>query len=122
MKELMNWYEHAVHVAKYQESPGRQDFCDANEDGGAVHRCLHGIMHLIEDHAKTGRYSGTICGSKLAEGDELILEQLKLDENEKETPGAYCKADGNRNVDLTGPQQLHICVLTLLRKSVMKRL
>ena len=76
--------DHAVHVAKYQESPGRQDFCDADDHGGAVHRCLHGIMHLIEDHAKKADIPVRFAACKLAEGDELILEQLKLDENEKQ--------------------------------------
>ena len=75
---------HALHVAKYQESPGRQDFCDADDHGGAVHRCLHGIMHLIEDHAKKADIPVRFAACKLAEGDELILEQLKLDENEKQ--------------------------------------
>lgn len=77
--------EHALHVAKYQERPGRQDFCDAQDNGGAVHRCLHGIMHLIEDHAKQAGIPVRFAASKLAEGDQLILEQLLLDENEKET-------------------------------------
>ena len=76
--------EHAVHVAKYQESPGRQDFCSADDHGGAVHRCLHGIMHLIEDHAKEADIPIRFAACKLAEGDKLILEQLKLDENEKQ--------------------------------------
>ncbi len=76
---------HALHVAKYQERPGRQDFCDSRDHGGAVHRCLHGIMHLIEDHAKEAKIPLRFAASKLAEGDELILEQLKLDENERET-------------------------------------
>ena len=76
---------HAMHVAKYQECPGRQDFCDADDHGGAVHRCLHGIMHLIEDHAKNAGIPVRFAAAKLAEGDHLILEQLELDENEKET-------------------------------------
>ena len=76
---------HAIHVAKYQERPKRMDFCDANEDGGAVHRCLHGIMHLIEDHAEKAGIPVRFAASKLAEGDELILEHLDLDKNEKET-------------------------------------
>lgn len=75
---------HAVHVAKYQERPQRLDFCDANEDGGAVHRCLHGIMHLIEDHAQKAGIPVRFAASKLAEGDELILQRLNLDDNEKE--------------------------------------
>ncbi|MCI7262667.1 MAG: ferrous iron transport protein B [Clostridiaceae bacterium] len=77
--------DHALHVTKYQERPGRQDFCDANVNGGSVHRCLHGIMHLIEDHAQMAGISLRFAASKLAEGDKLIEERLKLDQNEKET-------------------------------------
>ena len=77
--------DHAVHVAKYQESPGRQDFCDAGEQGGAVHRCLHAIMSLIEDHAEQAGIPVRFAASKLAEGDSLVLERLGLDQNEKET-------------------------------------
>ena len=75
---------HALHVAKYQEKPEIIDFCDAEEDGGAVHRCLHAIMHLIEDHAKQARIPVRFAAAKLAEGDGLILEKLNLDRNEKE--------------------------------------
>jgi ferrous iron transport protein B len=77
--------DHALHVAKYQERPGRQDFCEADDHGGAVHRCLHGIMHLIEDHAKKADIPLRFAASKLAEGDERILNKLDLDVNEKET-------------------------------------
>lgn len=76
--------EHALHVAKYQEKPGRLDFCDESENSGAVHRCLHGIMYLIDDHAKKAKIPVRFAATKLVEGDELILEALKLDENEKE--------------------------------------
>ena len=76
--------QHALHVAKYQERPSRQDFCDADDHGGAVHRCLHGIMHLIEDHAKEADIPVRFAACKLAEGDQLSLDQLHLDENEKE--------------------------------------
>ncbi len=76
--------DHAMHVAKYQERPNKQDFCDANDKGGAVHRCLHSIMHLIEDHARNTKIPVRFAASKLAEGDELILEKLKLDKNETE--------------------------------------
>lgn len=76
---------HALHVAKYQEKPEKMDYCDANDDGGAVHRCLHAIMHLIEDHAEEAGIPVRFAASKLAEGDALILESLKLDENEQET-------------------------------------
>ena len=76
---------HALHVAKYQEKPEKMDYCDANDDGGAVHRCLHAIMHLIEDHAEEAGIPVRFAASKLAEGDALILESLKLDKNEQET-------------------------------------
>ncbi|MBO4696555.1 MAG: ferrous iron transport protein B [Lachnospiraceae bacterium] len=80
--------DHAIHVARYQEKPAGAaeiDFCDAEEAGGAVHRCLHSIRHLIEDHAKAAGIPVRFAASKLAEGDEIILEALKLDDNEKET-------------------------------------
>lgn len=77
--------EHALHVAKYQEKPLRQDFCHKNEDGGAVHRCLHSIMHLIEDHAEEAGLPIRFAAGKLVEGDESILQALNLSQNEKET-------------------------------------
>ena len=76
--------DHAMHVAQYQERPGRQDFCDAQECSGAVHRCLHGIMHLIEDHAQQAGIPVRFAASKLAEGDALIMERLNLSANEQE--------------------------------------
>lgn len=76
--------DHALHVAKYQERPGRQDFCDPNSSGSAVHRCIHGIMSLIEDHAADTGIPLRFAASKLAGGDGDVLEQLKLDENEKD--------------------------------------
>ena len=76
---------HAFHVAKYQEKPQKIDYCDAEDDGGAVHRCLHAIMHLIEDHAEETGIPLRFAAAKLTEGDDLILEQLRLDQNEKET-------------------------------------
>lgn len=79
--------DHALHVAQYQEKPGRTDFCDPQEHDGAVHRCLHGIMHLIEDHAANAGIPIRFAASKLAEGDERILEKLKLEQNEKEMLG-----------------------------------
>jgi len=75
---------HAVHVAHYQEKPLRQDFCDSSDNGGAVHRCLHAVVHLIEDHAQRAGLPVRFAASKLIEGDKLILEQLKLDQNEQE--------------------------------------
>ena len=76
---------HAIHIARYQERPGRQDFCDENEFGGAVHRCIHSVSHLIEDHAKAAGIPLRFAASKLIEGDPLLLEKLKLDQNEIET-------------------------------------
>ena len=76
--------KHAVHIAKYQEKPARQDFCDQNDHGGAVHRCLHAVKHLIEDHAAAAGLPVHFAASKIIEGDELILNQLDLDQNEKE--------------------------------------
>ena len=75
---------HAIHVAKYQESPGRKDFCHKEDHDGAVHRCLHGIMHLIEDHAKKAGVPLRFAATKLAEGDKSIEEMLDLSTNEKE--------------------------------------
>ena len=75
---------HAIHVAHYQETPGITDFCDANDHGGAVHRCLHGIMHLIEAHAKAAGIPVRFAATKLAEGDPRVMEALNLTENEKE--------------------------------------
>ena len=75
---------HAVHIAKYQERPVRKDFCDNTENGGAVHRCIHGICHLIEDHAKENGLPVRFAASKVIEGDALIIDQLKLDNNENE--------------------------------------
>ena len=77
--------EHVVHVAKYQEEPVRQDFCDKDDNGGAVHRCLHSIMHLIEDHAQRAEIPVRFAASKLIEGDNIVLEALQLSQNEKET-------------------------------------
>ena len=75
---------HAVHVAKYQERPGRMDFCNEQQHGGAVHRCLHGIMHLIEDHAKAAGIPVRFAATKLVEGDEQIRAALHLSQNEHE--------------------------------------
>ena len=75
---------HAIHVAKYQESPGKKDFCDENDHGGAVHRCIHAIMHLIEDHAKRADIPLRFAANKVIEGDERVAEALELSQNEKE--------------------------------------
>ena len=77
--------DHAIHIAKYREKPQRQDFCDQNEHDGAVHRCLHAVIHLIDDHAKAAGIPVRFAACKAVDGDELIIDQLRLDENEKET-------------------------------------
>lgn len=79
--ELIN---HALHIARYQECPGRLDFCSDDGAGSAVHRCIHGIMHLIEDHAQKAGIPVRFAASKMAEGDSIILERLELAQNEKE--------------------------------------
>lgn len=76
---------HAVHVAWYQEKPKRKDFCEQNDNGGAVHRCLHGIIHLIEAHARSANMPPRFAATKLVEGDERVLAALALSENERET-------------------------------------
>ena len=75
---------HALHIARYQEKPARQDFCDKEDHGGAVHRCLHGVMHLIEDHAAAAGLPLRFAASKLVEGDSLVEEALRLNDNEKD--------------------------------------
>ena len=76
--------EHATHVAKYQEAPQRQDFCDKEEYGGAVHRCIHSIMHLIEDHAERAGLPKRFAAVKVVEGDTNIIKRLALEQNELE--------------------------------------
>ncbi|MBR1683674.1 MAG: ferrous iron transport protein B [Clostridia bacterium] len=75
---------HAIHIAKYGEKPLKQDYCDAGDHGGAVHRCLHAVIHLIEDHAQAASLPVRFAAAKIIEGDALITAQLNLDENEKE--------------------------------------
>ncbi len=92
--------DHAIHIAQYQERPGRVDFCDENDHGGAVHRCLHGIMHLIEDHAKRADIPVRFAAAKLIEGDEIILNALELDKNEKEMlEFIICQMENERGLD-----------------------
>lgn len=91
---------HALHIAQYQEKPGRTDFCNKDENGGAVHRCLHGIMHLIEDHAKLAGIPARFAASKLVEGDPLVLEALKLSDNEKDMlEHIICQMEAERGLD-----------------------
>ena len=91
---------HALHVAKYQECRVRKDFCDESDHGGAVHRCLHGIMHLIEDHAIQAGIPVRFAATKLVEGDNGILEALKLSQNEQEMlEHIICQMEEERGLD-----------------------
>ena len=91
---------HAVHVAKYQEKPGRMDFCRADDHNGAVHRCLHGIMHLIADHAEAEGIPLRFAATKLVEGDQRILERLKLTDNEQVMlEHIICQMEQERGLD-----------------------
>lgn len=92
--------KHALHVAKYRERPVRHDFCPEGEAGGAVHRCLHGIMHLIEDHAKAAGIPLRFAAGKLAEGDPLVESALNLTDNEKEMiEHIICQMEAERGLD-----------------------
>ena len=95
--ELVN---HALHVAKYQEHPGRIDFCEENDHCGAVHRCLHGIMHLIQDHAQAAGLPIRFAATKLIEGDPRILHALNLSQNEQEMmEHIICQMEEERGLD-----------------------
>lgn len=97
VEELM---KHALHIAKYQERPMRQDFCDKKDHDGSVHRCIHAVIHLIEDHAEKADIPVRFAATKAIEGDLLILKQLKLDENEKEMlEHIVCQMETERGVD-----------------------
>jgi len=91
---------HAIHVARYNEGPARQDFCSPTEHGGAVHRCLHAIMHFIEDHALAADIPVRFAASKLIEGDSLVAEALNLTQNEQETvEHIICQMEEERGLD-----------------------
>ena len=91
---------HALHVAQYQEKPSRTDFCDKDANGGAVHRCLHGIMHLVEDHAAEAGIPLRFAASKLVEGDPYVTEALKLTDNEREmVEHIICQMEEERGLD-----------------------
>ena len=92
--------DHALHIAQYQEYPGRTDFCNPQDHDGAVHRCLHAIMHLIEDHCSHQNIPIRFAASKLAEGDPVILEKLSLDQNEREAlDHIICQMEEERGLD-----------------------
>lgn len=79
--------QHAIHIARYHEVPQRQDFCDVHEHGGAMHRCLHAVMHLIEDHAQAAQLPVRFAASKVIEGDSMVIDALHLAQNEKDLVG-----------------------------------
>jgi len=92
--------QHAIHVAQYNEAPKRQDFCDPDDHGGAVHRCLHAVMHFIEDHARQANIPLRFAASKLIEGDPITLEALHLDQNERQTiEHMICQMEEERGLD-----------------------
>ena len=92
--------KHALHIAHFQEKPLRQDFCNENDYHGAVHRCLHAVIHLIQDHAQQAGIPVRFAASKLVEGDTLVLDQLKLDRNEKEMlEHIICQMETERGLD-----------------------
>ena len=92
--------DHAVHIAHYREKPLQRDFCGKDENGGALHRCLHGIRHLIEDHAEKAGLPLRFAASKVAEGDRLIIDRLELDDSEKEMIGHIVKQmENERGLD-----------------------
>lgn len=92
--------KHAIHIAQYQEKPRRQDFCDERDFNGAVHRCLHSVIHLIQDHAEKAGIPVRFAAGKLVEGDALVLEMLHLDQNEKEMlEHIICQMETERGLD-----------------------
>ena len=115
--------KHAMHVAKYQEKPLRNDFCPAGEAGGAVHRCIHGIMSLIEDHAKVAGIPVRFAATKLIEGDQLVLEALKLEQNEKEMiEHIIVQMEEERGLDRAAAiaDMRYAFILSLCKKTVVK--
>lgn len=115
--------KHAIHIAKYQEKPLRNDFCQADEKGGAVHRCIHGIMSLIEDHAKDAGIPVRFAATKLIEGDKLVLDALKLEQNEIEMiEHIIIQMEEERGLDRQAAiaDMRYSFILSLTRKTVVK--
>ena len=81
VQELIN---HAMHIAQFQEKPVQQDFCSKDDHGGAIHRAIHTVESIIEDHAEKEGLPVRFCATKVIEGDTLIIKQLELDQNELE--------------------------------------
>lgn len=115
--------EHAMHVAYYQEPPIIRDFCEKSENGGAVHRCLHGIRHLIEDHAEKASLPIRFAASKVAEGDKLLIGQLGLDKNEEFfVEHIVCQMEKERGLDRSAAiaDMRFAYILKLCEKTVIK--
>ena len=120
ISELVN---HAVHIAQYQEKPGRTDFCGSDDNGGAVHRCLHGIMNLIEDHAAQACIPIRFAATKLVEGDPHILDALHLSQNEQEMlEHIICQMEEERGLDRAAAiADMRFAFITrLVKKTVVK--
>lgn len=114
---------HALHVAKFQEYNGRTDFCDESENGGAVHRCLHAIMHLIKDHAQSAQIPVRFAATKLVEGDLAIFDALKLSQNESEmVEHIICQMEEERGLDRSAAiaDMRFAFIKKLVRQTVVK--
>ena len=118
--ELVN---HAMHVAQYQERPGRTDFCDKDEHDGSIHRALHGIMHLIEDHAQDAGIPVRFAATKIVEGDQDILKRMKLSQNEEEmVEHIICQMEEERGIDRAAAiaDMRYDFIMNLVEKTVVK--
>lgn len=115
--------QHALHVAQYQERPGRTDFCDKDEHDGSIHRCLHGIMHLIEDHAQSAGIPVRFAATKIVEGDADILKRMKLSQNEEEmVEHIICQMEEERGIDRAAAiaDMRYDFIMKLVEKTVVK--
>ena len=115
--------EHAIHVARYQEKPGRKDFCDKNDHGGALHRCLHTIMHMIEDHSQNSGIPIRFAASKIVENDHLIIEDLNIHEKEMMAIEAVIEQmEEERKLDRSAAiaDMRYIFINDLCKKTVIK--
>ena len=115
--------DHAIHVARYQEKPGRKDFCDKNDHGGALHRCLHTIMHMIEDHSAESGIPLRFAASKIVENDALIIEDLNIHEKEMTAIEAVIEQmEEERKLDRSAAiaDMRYIFINDLCKKTVIK--
>ena len=115
--------DHAIHVARYQEKPGRKDFCDKNDHGGALHRCLHTIMHMIEDHSAESGIPLRFAASKIVENDALIIEDLNIHKKEMTAIEAVIEQmEEERKLDRSAAiaDMRYIFINDLCKKTVIK--